>query len=186
MSNVNSAENSKTLFEAIKERSENANRTVDKGIINDKTGSSFRMDRAGNVTIAASRNTQYKMSYSKGQATELSLESNTITNRKNITTDDIVINNHKMNPYLWEWSDMKKFQGDSTLAIGNMTMMGTVLVKAWEPTLEKWVLIRRPIRTPLFSNALPVVGAPKGMDIDDNITTEITEGNNLSESLSQI
>ena len=71
---------------------------------------------------------------------------------------------------------MKKFQGDPTMAIGNLTMCGTVLVKAWEPTLQKWVLIRRPIRTPIFSNLLPLVGAHEGMGLDDNISEEIIKG----------
>ena len=36
--------------------------------------------------------------------------------------------------------------------MGSMMMDGTVLVKTWEHTLQKWVLIRRPISTPMFSN----------------------------------
>ena len=52
-------------------------------------------------------------------------------------------------------------------------MNATVLVKAWEPNLEKWVLIRRPIRTPIFMNAVGIPRAHEDMDIDDNITDEI-------------
>lgn len=165
-----------SILNRLKERATFANRLTDKGIINENTGTSLRMNEAGNVTVASSKNVQYKMHYAKGQATELSYESNTITNRKNILTDEIIINKHKINPQLWNWTDMKKFQGDPTMAIGNLTMGGTVLVKAWEPTLQKWVLIRRPIRTPIFSNLLPLVGAHEGMGLDDNISEEIIKG----------
>ena len=138
----------KNTLSKIKDRANNADRSKDAGFINDTTSSSIRFNDKGDLTIAASDTVQYKMKYSQGQATEISLQSNTITNRKNIRTDEIIINKHKLNPQLWEWSDMKELFGDPTSAIGNLTMCGTVLVKAWEPSLKKWVLIRRPVRTP--------------------------------------
>ena len=70
---------------------------------------------------------------------------------------------------------MKKYLNDPTTAIGNLTMSGTVLVKAWEPTLQKWVLIRRSIRTPIFSNLLNIPIVPDDMDIEDNIEDYIKE-----------
>lgn len=160
----------------LKERAENANRSKEKGVVNNKTGSSLLLDESGNVTVAASKTVQYKMSYSQGQATEISMQSNTITNRKNIQTDEITVNKHKLNPQLWQLTDMKRYQGDPTSAIGNLTMYGTVLVKAWEPTLEKWVLIRRPMRTPIFSNLLPLPTTPEAMGLDKavDISEEIT------------
>lgn len=168
-------ETNKNLIEEFKERSNNANKKNERGIVNDKTGSSIVLDKDGNITIAASKTVQYKMKYSEGQATELSFQSNTITNRKNLQTDEIIINKHKLNPQLWELTDMKRLFGDPTSAIGDLTMCATVLVKTWEPTLEKWVLIRRPIRTQLFSNKLPLVDAPDDMNLKDstNISDDI-------------
>lgn len=169
------------IVNEIKERAENANRSTDKGIVNDKTGSSIMLDQAGNVTIAASQTVQYKMKYSEGQATEISLQSNTITNRKNIQSDEIVVNKHKLNPQLWELTDMKRLYEDPTSAIGGLTMCTTALVKTWEPHLEKWVLIRRPVRTPIFSNLLPIPDVPAEMGLNEatNISEEITDMRNV-------
>ena len=52
-------------------------------------------------------------------------------------------------------------------------MFSTVLVKAWEPTLKKWVLIRRLARMPLFSTMLNLPDAPEDLSIDTNISDEI-------------
>jgi hypothetical protein len=161
----------------LKDRSENADRAKEKGIVNDKTGGSLLIDQSGNVTIAASKTVQYKMNYSQGQTTEISMQSNTITNRRNIIADEITVNKHKLNPQLYHLTDMKRYQGDPTSAIGNLTMYGTVLVKTWEPTLEKWVLMRRPMRTPIFSNVLPIPDVPASMGLSGatDISTEITQ-----------
>lgn len=168
-------EKNENIVQEFKERASNANKTNEKGIVNDKTGSSIVLDKEGNVTIAASKTVQYKMKYSEGQATEVSFQSNTITNRKNLEIDEIIINKHKLNPQLWELTDMKQLYCDPTSAIGDLTMNATVLVKTWEPSLQKWVLIRRPMRTQIFSNKLPLVDAPTDMDLKDatNISEEI-------------
>lgn len=157
------------LLNKLKDRSNNANRQVDTGLVNSSTGSSLLLDGSGNVTVASSKLVQYKMNYASGRAEEISLESETTTNRKTITTDEVIINNHKLNPQFYELTDMKPLFNDPTYCVGNLTVNATVLVKAWEPTLEKWVLIRRPIRTPMFMNNLPVAAAPKEMNIDDDI-----------------
>ena len=166
---------SKNIVSELKERAEHANREKDKGFVNDKTGGSLLIDEQGNITVAASKTVQYKMKYSEGQATEISMQSNTITNRKNIVTDEIIINNHKLNPQLWQYTNYKRLYDDPTSAIGALTVNATVLVKTWEPTLEKWVLIRRPIRTPLFSNVLPIPDAPETMGMQEatDISKEI-------------
>lgn len=161
------------IVDKLKERAENADRQKEKGVINEKTGSSFLMSEDGNVSIVGSKNVQYRMSYSTGHASEISTESNTVTNRKNIKTDELVLNTHKFNPQLYELTDMKQYLSDPTQAIGNLTMLGTVLVKAWEPNLKKWVLIRRIIRTPIFSNLLDIPSSPEEMDLNDNISEEL-------------
>lgn len=161
------------IVDRLKERAENADRQKEKGFINDKTGTSIRMSEEGNVAIVGSKNVQYRMSYASGHASEISMESNTVANRKNIKVDELIINTHKFNPQLYELTDMKQYLSDPTQAIGNLTMCGTVLVKAWEPSLEKWVLIRRPIRTPIFSNLLDIPKSPDEMGLSDNISDEL-------------
>ena len=179
MSNTNNV--SENIVSQLKEEAKNADRTKAKGFVNDKTGGSVLIDENGNITISPSKTVQYKMKYNEGQATEISYQSNTITNRKNIKTEEITINNHKLNPQFWELTDMKRFYNDPTSGIGNLTIGGTVLAKTWEPFLQQWVLIRRPIRTPMFSNYLPIPDAPEGMDINEatDISEEISEMRNL-------
>lgn len=166
-----------SIVNKFEERSLNADRSIDKGFVNPSTNSSIMINENGNVNIASSKNIQYKLNYSSGLAREISYESKTITNRKNITTDEIIINGHKLNPHIYDLTDMKVLYQNTDWAIGNLTIDANVLIKAWEPNLERWVLIRRPMRTPLFMNALSVSGAPEEMDIDDNITKEIEEAN---------
>lgn len=161
------------LIDNLKDRSENADRQKDIGLVNTNTGASLTMDGSGNVTVAASKLVQYKLNKASGYAKEVSLESETMTNRKRITTDEVIVNNHKFNPQFYELTDMKVLNGDAQYCIGNLTVNTTVLVKAWEPSLEKWVLIRRPMRAPMFLNQLPIASAPEDMDIDDNILKEL-------------
>ena len=161
------------LIDRLKQRNEEPDRAYEKGVINPDTGSSLMLGKTGNVTIAASHYVQYKLNYSSGTAREVSLQSDTITNRKSLKTDEVMINNHKLNPQLYELTNMKQLYHDPNYAIGNLTVNATVLVKAWEPNLEKWVLIRRPIRTPVFMNEVDIPRAHKDMNIDDNITEEI-------------
>lgn len=161
------------IVDKLKERAENADRQKEAGFINDKTGSSIRMSEDGNVAVVGSKNVQYRMSYATGHASEISIESNTVTNRKNINTDELILNTHKLNPQLYELTDMKQYLSDPNQAIGNLTMGGTVLVKAWEPTLKRWVLIRRTIRTPIFSNLLDIPKVPDEMGLTDNISEEL-------------
>lgn len=161
------------LIDRLKDRDEQADRSYDKGIVNPDTGSSLILGKSGNVTVASSHNVQYKLNYASGHAREMSFQSDTITNRKRLKTDELMINNHKLNPQLYELTDMKQLYHDPNYSIGNLTVNATVLVKAWEPNLEKWVLIRRPIRTPIFMNAVGIPRVHKDMDINDNINEEI-------------
>lgn len=144
----------------------------DKGIINKKNGSSVIVRENGDISISPSLSASQKYTAS-GYSIEQSIESNTITVRKRIEADEIIINNHKLNPALYELSDMRKLFGFPDVAIGGLTLNTTVLVKAWEPTLKKWVLIRRPARMPAFSPVLNLPNAPEEMDINTDIKNEI-------------
>lgn len=168
----------RNIVNDMKEKAENADREKDKGMINENTGSSFLMNENGDLVLAPSKYVQYKMKYNEGQATETSMQSNTITNRKNIKTDEITINKHKFNNQFFELTDYKQYGNDPTSAIGNLTVCTTVLVKTWEPYLEKWVLIRRPARMALFSNMLPIADVPDTMNLTDengNSATDVSD-----------
>jgi hypothetical protein len=155
----------KPLLTWIKETAKRASRGKERGIINKKSGSSIVIRENGNVNIVSSANAQYKLSRG-GKATEVSHVSETITNKKKVTADDIIINNHKLNPKLYELTDMKSVLNDEQKVVGNLTMFSTVLVKAWEPTLQKYVLIRRLARMPVFS---PILNTP---DIHPNLAID--------------
>ena len=154
------------IFTKAMSQSEKADTNTSKGIINSNSGASMVYDKDGNVNLSSGNYTQYKHNAKAGSATEMSLHSNTITVQKDIIANDISINYHKMNSQLYELTNMKEMMGTS---IGNLTMMGTVLVKAWEPTLQKYVLIRRQVRIPVFSNILDPYA------IDENIELDLDE-----------
>ena len=145
-----------------------------KGIVNPETGSSILIKDNGDTTTAASLLSQQK-TLSNGKVVEESIESDTYTVRKNLIVDEITINKHKLNPDIYELSDMRKLFNNEEQAIGNLTFCTTVLVKAWEQNLKKWVLIRRPMRIPIFSPMLNLPDTPKNTDIKADIKSEITD-----------
>jgi hypothetical protein len=161
----------KDMANRCREKNEFLDRRKDKGIIN--KGASVSIKENGDITLAASKDSQYKLSKGQGIATEISLQSNTITNRKTIKTDEIIVNKHKLNPQLWELADNVRLQDNSEQAIGNLTMMANVLVKAWEPNLKRYVMIRRQMRIPMFYPTLNSADAPEEMSIDSDITEEL-------------
>ena len=138
------------LWELVNSNTIQANAGVDKGII----GSDGATDiiKSDNVKVtAAGLYTQRIVNGDAGNIIDESLQHHVKTVRANVACSDLIINNHKMNSYLYEITNMKKMQDT---AIGNFTVMGTVLVKTYDPNLEKWVLIRRQVRVPMFSNVL--------------------------------
>ena len=78
--------------------------------------------------------------------------------------NDININRHKFNNQLIELSDFRNVNDN---IIGGIMMNGTVLVKTYEHTLGKWVLMRRPISTPMFSQRLNIPLPPEQMEVDN-------------------
>lgn len=162
------------LLEVLKDKAQYMDRRIDKGFVNDSTGSSLGIRNNGDIVAASSETLQYKMQNSTGTATEISLQSNTITNRKIINSDEIIVNKHKLNPQLYELTGMKQLFGKETQAVGGLTMLGTVLVKAWEPNLQKWVLIRRQVRIPVFSQLLNTADAPEELGLNTSISEELS------------
>lgn len=160
------------LLSEAKEYASYSNNTVDKGIINKENGSSILIRENGDINISPSLTAQQKYT-ANGHAIEQSIQSETITVRKKIEADEIIVNNHKLNPALYELTDMRVALGNEFNAIGNLTLNTTVLVKAWEPTLKKWVLIRRPARIPMFSPVLNLADSPEEMCISSDISEEV-------------
>lgn len=171
---INNNEDRNNLIEIAKEDSEKLNRIKDKGIINQKSGAGFSLRDSGDVAMISSEYSQYHMS-SSGITTETSLQSNLITNTRNLRLDNLAINRHRLNPALWELTDFKQINGSNDKVVGNLNMTGTVLVKAWEPSLNKYVLIRRPMRMPVFSTTLDIPDTPDIYEVESSIGKDLME-----------
>lgn len=157
-----------TKLSDLENKAKNLNRMTEKGLINESIGSSAIVRDNGQINLTASTSSQYKLN-PNGQSIEQTLESNTISVRKNFSVNELIINNHKLNPDLYELTDFKTrdiLPGQDVI-IGNLCVYGSVLVKAWEPNLKRYVLIRRPVRIPMFSNKLNTPSINSGLNIDD-------------------
>ncbi len=146
-------------------------RTTDAGILNPVDGSSIAL-RENSVNEASSINTSVKTIGDGVQQQNVvqSLEQRFITNRMRIDTDEIILNSHKLNPWLWEYADYKANanQWGQTGQVGNFCLFGTVMVKAWDHNLGKYVLIRRLARMPMFGPTLDVPKIAEGFEIQDD------------------
>ena len=67
--------------------------------------------------------------------------------------------------------------------MGNLMMDATILVKCWEPTLEEFVLIRRPARFPIFGNLLDAYVVDERLDIYVDMSEDIA---NYEANLNQL
>ena len=70
---------------------------------------------------------------------------------------------------------MRSMFGFADIAIGGMTMNTTVLVKAWEPTLEQYVLIRRPARFAVFGNLLDAYTVDERLDAEGHYDEDLLD-----------
>lgn len=155
------------LWELVNSNTIQANAGVDKGVI----GSDGATDiiKSDNVKVtAAGLYTQRIINGDAGNIIDESLQHHVKTVRANVACSDLIINNHKMNSYLYEITNMKKLKGT---AIGNFTVSGTVLVKTYDKNLDKWVLIRRQVRVPMFSNLLDPYVIDERLDVPDGSTS---------------
>lgn len=161
------------IIEQFKERQMYPDRQKNSAIVG-KGMSSMAFREDGSISLNAGEMSNITMS--KDKVMKTTTESISISNREIIESDEIIINNQKMNRQLLDLSDNKVLFDSEKDAIGNLMIDGTVLVKAWEPNLNKYVLIRRKIRTPMFSSKLNFPTAPEEMslmiDPIDNITID--------------
>lgn len=167
----------------IQERVKYIKRGHESAIMNDTTKSSMVIRHDGQINLSSNRYTQYKLNPS-GKIIESSLESVSLSNRYKIQTDDMVLNEHKLNPYLYELTDMKKLASayNNDMIVGNFCLFGSVLTKSWEMNLKRYVLMRRPARMPMFSTVLNVpeintgLGVTDPLKIDEDLLAKSTKG----------
>lgn len=152
----------------LTEKSKYLSRMKEKGIVNEKSGSSISVREDGQINLSPGKYSQYKIS-PNGRASELSLESKTTTNRKITEADDILINSHKINPQLWELADFKQVTLPYTekAIVGDLTVQAHVMVKAWDYDLGRYMLIRRPARIRLFSPRVNIPDIHTALDVND-------------------
>lgn len=172
-----------TTMDDLQKSSQYPQRGHEAFMINKKTHSSIAIKQHGQINLAASVYSQYKLN-PNGKAVEETMESVALTNRRKVNADDIVFNEHKLNPYLYELTDMRKINTvyNDTILLGNFCIYGSILVKAWEPDLKRYVLIRRPVKMPMFSPLLNVpeihagVGVTDPLKIDEEILLKSSKG----------
>ena len=143
-------QNKENLFnESVKTK--NAKPTVDVGFINKESGTTMTIKESGTATMNSGIYAQYKCDKNSGVTTETAMQSISNTVQRELTTSDLIINRHKFNTQLIELTNIV---ANMDTVMGDLTVNSTILVKAWEPTLEQYVLIRRPARFPVFGNLL--------------------------------
>lgn len=167
MANKDSYIPASDLWEMINTGIKKSSGGTDKGTLG-KNGAS-RIIKSDNVAVDSfGLYTQRIANGSNNTITDVSLQHNLKNVRTSISCSDFILNNHKLNSYMYEITNMKQLQGT---AIGNFTVTGTVLVKTYDPNLEKWVLVRRQVRVPMFSNLLDSYHIDERLGATDNTTT---------------
>ena len=153
--------NNASLFNVIKNLVGKIDMEGDYGLVSPDSSSSFIVKKDGNISLSAGKYSQIKQD--KTGVIKLNTLMTYITSvTTDINTSDITLNRHKFNNQLLELTDFRDVGGN---VIGGMMMDGTVLVKTYEHTLGKWVLMRRPISTPVFSQRLNIPLPPEQMEI---------------------
>lgn len=171
----------KPLLQRIKDRVKNLSRGKEKGIIHSKTKASFVMRDNGDISTVASKFAQSKLN-SSGFSTDVSTQDVTITNTKKISADEIILNNHKFNNMLFEYTDLKKVHSNEHKLITGLSLESTVLTKSWEPDLGRYVMIRRPARFAMFSPELNLADVPENLSIDTGIEKEFKDMVDIEEA----
>lgn len=158
---------SKNFLDKIKRESKTPNRQTTSGIVSNNNQSAVIIDDSGTQNIINKTN-QSKTNPESQTQTDICYEKNICTNRINLQTDDITINQCKVNPLLYNSSGF----GYNGLCIqGDLNMCGTVLVKCWDRSLQKAVFIRRKIRTPIVYNQMTQPDVDEQFGFDSSINS---------------
>lgn len=160
------------LFNEAHKQSKSVSKSKDKAIINDKAKSAISVKSNGTTSMTSGIYAQNKIDKQSGTITQSSLNSVETTVTKEISCSDFIINKHKLNTQLIEFTNLMH---NMETIMGNLTLNTTVLVKAWEPTLEKFVLIRRPARHAMFGNLLDAYVVDERLDTEGDYTEDILE-----------
>lgn len=139
------------LWDLVNLKSGHPESGTDKGTIGSTGAASIIKGAIDVIVDSAGLYAQRITAGSSGSLKDIALQHDFNNVRTNFSCSDFVINNHKLNSYMYEITNMKEVQDT---AIGNFTVSGTVLVKTYDHNLGKWVLIRRQVRVPMFSNLL--------------------------------
>lgn len=153
-------------------QTKNATKGEDKGFINPSSGTTIASKNTGTTVMNSGIYAQYKCDKDSGVCNEVSLQSITNTVQRELTTSDLIINRHKFNTQFIEFTNMKDNMGT---IMGDLGIHTSILVKAWEPTLEEFVLIRRPARFPLFGNLLDAYTVDERLELDSNYNEDLLE-----------
>ena len=159
------ADNYDTNIQKIKDPAEYIPRGLHQAFYSEDGSIALKDD--GTVSLAASIVNHLELDPG-GNLSIQSVDTDIKTNFFSVAADDIIVNNHKLNQKLYELADFKKIKNtyDGTTHIaGNLTMLGTVLVKAWEPNLQRYVLVRRQINMPVFSPNIGGAEVNPGLNI---------------------
>lgn len=151
----------------IKNKSQFGTRTQDVTLVNHAgANTSIRLGK-NQINEASSQNVSNKLNAK--QAIQTSFEEKHVTNRLKLDTYEMVVNGHKLNPNLWEYSDFKKYTDmyNEIHAVGFFCTEGTILTPSWDAQLHRYVLIRRRCRMPLFSPKNNVPDILKTLNIED-------------------
>ena len=160
------------LFNESVKKTARATLGKDMGVINSKAKTSLINKANGTTVMNSGIYAQYKCDKESGVATEISLQSITKTVQRELSTDDLIINRHKLNSQLYEFTNLK---ANKKTVMGDLTMNATILVKAWEPTLEQFVLIRRPARFPVFGNLLDAYALDDRLKVEGVFSEDLLE-----------
>ncbi len=160
------------LFNEAVKKTNNAKHGYDMGVINPKTKTSLISKANGTSIMNSGIYAQFKCDKESGVVTEIAFQSVTNAVQRELTTSDLIINRHKFNTQLLEFTNLK---ANRKTVMGDLTMNATILVKAWEPTLEQFVLIRRPARFPIFGNLLDAYTLDDRLEAVGDYTEDIVE-----------
>ena len=160
------------LFNETITNTSNAQHGADMGTINHKTKTSLISKANGTTIMNSGIYAQFKCDKDSGVITDVSLQSVSTTVQRELTTSDLIINRHKFNTQLLEFTNLK---ANRKTVMGDLTMNATILVKAWEPTLEQFVLIRRPARFPIFGNLLDAYMIDDRLEAKGDYTEDLIE-----------
>lgn len=160
------------LFNETITNTSNAQHGADMGTINHKTKTSLINKANGTTIMNSGIYAQFKCDKDSGVITDISLQSISTTVQRELTTSDLIINRHKFNTQLLEFTNLK---ANRKTVMGDLTMNATILVKAWEPTLEQFVLIRRPARFPIFGNLLDAYMIDDRLEAKGDYTEDLIE-----------